>query len=69
LLVGALLATFVVPPGAAAAPAPPAATIVPTAVQNVRQHHLIPDTQGAISMNFQRYGHRDVLFLSGMFGL
>jgi hypothetical protein len=69
LLVGALLATFVVPPGAAAAPAPPAPNTLPTAVQNVRQHHLIPDTQGAISMNFQRYGDRDVLFLSGMFGL
>ncbi|MEU5696571.1 hypothetical protein [Actinosynnema sp. NPDC020468] len=39
------------------------------ASKNVELKSLIPDTVGAISINFVQYGRKDVMFVSGTFGL
>ncbi len=39
------------------------------AAKNVELRAAIPETQGAVSINFMQYRHRDVMFLSGTFGL
>ncbi|WP_433264212.1 hypothetical protein ACQPZF_34405 [Actinosynnema sp. CS-041913] len=39
------------------------------AAKNVELRKAIPDTVGAISINFVQYRHRDVMFVSGTFGL
>lgn len=45
------------------------ATGNPGAVKNVQAVGNLPDAQGAISLNFLRYGFRDVMVVSGEFGL
>ncbi|RKT57118.1 LVIVD repeat-containing protein [Saccharothrix australiensis] len=68
--------------GATAAPAPgapvgqdaPAPAGAPSgglapAAKNVELRKSIPETAGAISINFAQYRHRDVMFVSGTFGL
>jgi hypothetical protein len=74
VLVSALLAASSLQP--AGGPAPDMSTPATqaqagpqAAARNVQLRHLIPDTQGAISMTFTEYGDREVLFLSGQFGL
>ncbi|GGP47224.1 hypothetical protein GCM10010185_18730 [Saccharothrix coeruleofusca] len=42
---------------------------LPAASRNVELRAAIPETEGAISINFLRYRDRDVMFLSGEFGL
>lgn len=39
------------------------------AAKNVELRAAIPETEGAVSINFLQYRHRDVMFLSGTFGL
>ncbi|MFD1150787.1 LVIVD repeat-containing protein [Saccharothrix hoggarensis] len=39
------------------------------AARNVELRAAIPETEGAVSINFLQYRHRDVMFLSGTFGL
>jgi hypothetical protein len=41
----------------------------PGAVKNVKAVGNLPDAQGAIAMGFLQYGHRDVMAVSGEFGL
>ncbi|OXM56645.1 hypothetical protein CFP71_12495 [Amycolatopsis thailandensis] len=41
----------------------------PGAVKNVKAVGNVPDAQGAIAMGFLQYGHRDVMAVSGEFGL
>jgi hypothetical protein len=49
---------------------PAAATAAATsAVKNVRHLANLPETAGAIAINFLRYGHRDVMFVMGQFGV
>jgi hypothetical protein len=52
-------------------PAAPAARITgaPGAVKNVQALGNVPDAAGAISLNFLQYGRRDVMVVSGQFGL
>jgi hypothetical protein len=72
ILISALLVSALHPAAAQAAPIQGAevrAAALPAAAKNVEARHLIPDTQGAISMAFTTYGQREVLFLSGQFGL
>jgi hypothetical protein len=69
LLAGSALQTS---PVAASEPPPQIGQAQPglqAAAKNVEARHLIPDTQGAISMTFTTYHDREVLFLSGQFGL
>jgi hypothetical protein len=40
-----------------------------SAVKNVEQIANLPDAAGATSVRFLKYGHKDVLFVSGTFGL
>ncbi|HEV2778056.1 MAG TPA: hypothetical protein VGX25_01520 [Actinophytocola sp.] len=46
--------------------APAAAT---SAVRGVQHLANLPDAAGAIAINFIRYGHRDVMFVMGQFGV
>src|SRR4051812_31645779 len=49
---------------------PPARTMGdPGAVKNVKSVGNVPDAAGAISINFLDYGRRDVMVVSGEFGL
>ncbi|GAB2984668.1 LVIVD repeat-containing protein [Saccharothrix stipae] len=53
----------------AAEAAEPGRVGLPAAAKNVELRAAIPETEGAISINFMQYRHRDVMFLSGTFGL
>ena len=73
LLVGGVVAAS---QGTASAQAVPGAEAVAeeggglqAAAKNVELRAAIPETEGAVSINFMQYRHRDVMFLSGTFGL
>ncbi|GAA4553643.1 LVIVD repeat-containing protein [Amycolatopsis samaneae] len=71
--VAATLAATALPAAACGEDDKPAAaaqaTGEPGAVKNVQAVGNLPDAQGAISLAFLRYGHRDVMAVSGQFGL
>ncbi|MFE0026257.1 LVIVD repeat-containing protein [Amycolatopsis sp. NPDC059021] len=71
--VAATLAATALPAAACGEDDKPAAaahvTGEPGAVKNVRSVGNLPDAQGAISLAFLPYGHRDVMAVSGQFGL
>ncbi|QWF79761.1 hypothetical protein [Amycolatopsis sp. CA-230715] len=73
-VLGAVLIGTVLPVAANAVepPAKPAAqgkAPLPGASKNVELRKALPETEGAISINFMDYHHRDVMFVSGKFGL
>ncbi len=77
-VVAGVLLAFVGPVSATAAPVPDAPVEQPgpaegtglaAAARNVELRKAIPDTAGAVSINFVQYRHRDVMFVSGTFGL
>ncbi|QIS12714.1 LVIVD repeat-containing protein [Nocardia arthritidis] len=49
--------------------AAPKVTGSPGAEKNVKAVGNVPDAQGAISLGFLQYGDRDVMYVSGQFGL
>lgn len=76
LIAGIVTALLVTGAGQAAAsgqerqsPAQPERPGLRAAAKNVELRTAIPETEGAISINFLQYRHRDVMFVSGTFGL
>ncbi|QFZ22829.1 LVIVD repeat-containing protein [Saccharothrix syringae] len=55
--------------GTAAAAEPAADRGLPAAARNVELRAALPETEGAVSINFLQYRHREVMFVSGTFGL